>query len=290
MKIKSLIVLGLMATSALVASCVQSADSNNAANTGKAGDTATPLAAETEQRAAPTPFKDWMAPSPFRENMRRFWVDMGLIVANSARPEVADMAELESAADDLERRAARFAGYWKDVRDGASASIKSARAENWEGVLADLDKTHHACGSCHFEFWTQAARGYLPATLKGWQDNNTPFGSEFGKQVFSAPPKVSKSMLKVGNAMVKSYDAYRAQDLSAFSSQIQIVYKMADAQFKQFNSIAINAREIGKAAETGNLTSVKKNYNQIAAMCITCHAKAAPETSLNPLPWTAARD
>ncbi|MHC4839789.1 MAG: hypothetical protein ACYTDT_02370 [Planctomycetota bacterium] len=297
MRTRLLVVLGLLTFVAVAASCRTEDNANDGgevANTSKADNSAAhpdPEPDTNPQRAGPSPWEDWIHHSPIRENMRRFWVDMGLIVANSARPEVAEMEYLDSAAADIERRAGRIAAFWKAIRDRASASVTKARADDWDGAFKELDELHHECGNCHYEYWSQAARAYIPATLKAWSDNGTPFGNNpWGEQVFTAPPKVRKSMGKLRDDMNASYRAHEAGDLSAFNDNIRAMYEVAKKQFQTFDAIARDARQIQKAATTGDLSSVETHYRNIAARCITCHANTADGRARDPLPWKAARD
>lgn len=302
MKTKLLIVLALMTTCALIASCRESASNSNQA--GNTVNTATPTAkeptqepatvpaVEAELRNGPTPFKDWINHSPFRETMRRFWVDMGLIIANSARPKTANLETLDAAASDIERRSRRLADYWKAIRDHAAEGYRKAKIDDWDGANLELEDLHHECGKCHYDYWSQAARAYIPRTLKSWQENNTPFGvkEDWGDQVFSAPKFVSDSMKKLRDNMSDSFDAIGAKDIGEFKVTSEVLHKMANKQYKIFDSIARSAKLIQNAADSGDLSRVGENYEKIRSICITCHANAAPTTSINPLPFKDARD
>ena len=301
MKTKSLIVLALMTTSALIASCRESANTSPLANTtemsGPKVDKSTKKPApeptvEPAPRNGPTPFKDWINHSPFRETMRRFWVDMGLIIANSARPETANLETLDAAASDVERRSRRLADYWKAIRDHAADGYRKAKIDDWDGANSELEELHHECGNCHYEYWSQAARAYIPRTLKSWQKNDSPFGvkEDWGGQVFSAPKFVGDSMKKLRDNMSDSFFAIGAKDIGEFKDTSKVLHDMADEQYKVFDSIARSAKQIQNAADSRDLSRVGEHYNQIAAQCITCHANAAPTTSINPLPFTDARD
>ncbi|MDC1141940.1 hypothetical protein OAU50_02510 [Planctomycetota bacterium] len=300
MRLKALIFLAGLCIGSAMIGCGRSdsntADDNKPASKAEAAPIPQPPlpTSQPPERIGPTPWEDWMHHSPIRENMRRFWVDMGQIVANSARPELVDgmgVELLDSAAADIERRAERIAGYWKAVRDRASASVLKARAGDWPAAYDDLDEMHHECGNCHHEYWTQAARGYLPETLKGWHENGTPFEYEpWGEQVFSAPPKVRARMDKLRTDMNASFAAIDAKDLTAYDRTVKAIYDTSNKQYKIFNDIALNAAQIQNAANVGDLGGVEKYYNRIATKCITCHAETADGRALNPLPWTAARD
>ncbi len=299
MKPKVLFVLAGMTVLMIVASCRESTNSPQPSSPTNSSQPPTDVQARTdkavgeaEKRVGHTPFKDWINHSPFRETMRRFWVDMGLIVANSARPKTANVETLDAAAADIERRSRRIADFWKAIRDRAAAGYTKAKANDWDGADLEIDELHHECGNCHYEYWSQAARGYIPRTLNKWQENGTPFGvkEDWGNGVRNAPQFVRDSMNKLAKNMGSSFDAIRAEDIGEFKDTSKVLHNMADKQYKIFDSIARSAKLIQNAADSGDLSRVGEHYNQIAARCITCHAQAAPTTSINPLPYSDARD
>lgn len=304
MRVKLLIMLGMCCVAAAVASCPSKPTTNGLSNNTVEAPIKQP---ETKTKQPETTIKQtvtaspasnewdaWINHSPLRDNMRRFWVDMAQIVANSARPELVGkigMELLESAAEDIARRSGRMRDFWKDIRDHASHAYINAKAGNWDQAEDALDELHHTCGGCHFEYWTQGARAYIPGTLQGWVDNGTPFGEEpWGKQAFIAPEKVRASMRTLQDDMLESLKAVARQDKAALSITAGRLRKMAHEQYQIFSSIARSATQIVTAAENGNLASIEGYYNEIAIKCIDCHAQMGATRGRAPLPWTAARD
>lgn len=266
--------------------CQQQEASNNAPvnDTAKALDTPTepaPQPAKTDDR-----FEAWMTERPFNQAMRLMWVDAGIIIGNSYYPDIADIDSLRYSADSLAQKADRFATHFEALRDHNRDSALAAKRGDWGDTVAQNELAHQACGNCHYEFWPLSARGFMKETLEGWQETQDVFGDEpWGAQVFTGPPSVRLTMVRMREAMMRAGVASQKQDLDNFLEATEALHKFADSQFKIWDGIARQAKIIAQLAREEKLDEVGTHYTQMTQYCRDCHANLSDGRGLNPLPW-----
>lgn len=242
--------------------------------------------AQPETPAAVHPFAEWTAHSPLKASMRSMWIDCGLIIGNSYHPEIADLSILQDVAEDLARRAGRFAGYWQTIRDANRDSATAIREGDW-GLAAEKNlEAHRACGACHYEYWPWQGRAFTPDTLKGWHDSQDVFGDEpWGEMAPTAPAPVRASMQKLAGLMLGAEAAIAERNEAESLRLTGGLHKPSETQLEIWRGIERRALSIARLAREGKPEEVGEQYRAIAQACNACHAETSDGRGLNPLPW-----
>lgn len=236
-------------------------------------------------------WREWVMQSPVRQTMQRMWINCGLITGNGSDVPGAEFEIVVDASEYIRRRAAEFAEYWRVIRDENKATVTAAIEGDWDEALASIDRAHSACGTCHYDYWPPAARGYIPETLRRWEkDQSVIAGAPWGPQVFTAPKEFGQLMRRIQQQMNSVYIAIGEEDRDETKAATLVFHKTVNSQLSFWESIEENARKISEAAEKGDRSAIEKHYNIVTLQCRACHAAYSGGKGLDPLPWPRLGD
>ena len=223
--------------------------------------------------------------------MKSQWLDCGLIVSNLADPANTDWEVVESAAEDIARKAGGCEKFWHALKKATNDCANAGAAGNWD----EADRLHgritKVCTDCHVENWELSFRGFTQKSVEAWKKGyTTPVTIESGEaESLAKPPRepFHKGMRKLETATDGLREGIDAKSWDGMPDHIKAIVGSSDKQIALWGVIAAKARRIQELAEKRDASAIEPEYKAMIAKCIACHASkvATPRDFLNPLPW-----
>ncbi len=240
---------------------------------------------------APPPSDPWLDASPFRLAMRTMWADPGIVVMHGRDPEFAETESIECSAEDIGRKASRFAQLYGAVAKGALDLRVAAANKRWDDAELSADRLSKACCDCHVEYWPPRLRGFSTQVIDLWRRkgpvDETPWTGEFAQRLSKAPTTALCKQMRGWNDMMAVLGAaLEKQDAEAMQTAATGLHTALDEIAQSWGRVRDRAQSLQQFAMRANFAPMKQTYERMITECNNCHSGFAEvPAGFNPPPW-----
>ncbi|MCC6573995.1 MAG: hypothetical protein IT462_09400 [Planctomycetes bacterium] len=250
--------------------------------------TAKPAIAEPK-----APPQDWLDHSPLHFVMRAMWADCGMVLLHARDTETGNLESIECSAEDIARKAGRFAQLYAAVAKPANDLGRAAKDGQWDAAATAYERLNKACCDCHVEYWPPKLRGFNADVVKLWREkgspvDETPWSYDYAERLEHPPTTPYRSLMRCWNDGTGDIaSALEKRDAAGTQESAGDLFKSVDNQAQAWTRLNERARSMQQFAMRGNFAPMKGTYERMIAECNSCHAALVdkPPEMLTPLPW-----
>jgi hypothetical protein len=223
-----------------------------------------------------------------KQDMRSMWLSAGLITANAGGYRDTDFDALESNAENIARKAGKFAGLWELIRDANRQMALKAKEKDWFEARFQSQRVYKACTDCHIDTWSPYTRGFTPESIDGWLENgnaaeNVPYS---GLNLTSTPEflQIMFRMIAYLDRSIAGIDNNNEAEVLKWTKSLD---EIITEQYELWRTVERQAKLISEIAARTDTLNVDRYYAKMIAACTDCHAKYVKDerTPKNPLAW-----
>jgi hypothetical protein len=224
--------------------------------------------------------------------MRALWVDCGVIASTASRVDV-DHDQVECAAEDIARKAARMASLWRAVKAAVDECSAAARAGDWNVAWQQHGRLWKRCCDCHVETWSPGRRGISPRIIEVWRSAGTA-AVETPWRAITEPTDPAASGARVRRQMqalaahaATVREGLDAEDAEKVVAGAEGLGAPVALELKAWTEIENAARQIQLRAQGRASDQTRQLYERLTAACTGCHARsvATERNLLAPVAW-----
>ncbi len=240
------------------------------------------------------PGTDWLETSPLRAAMRAMWLDCGAVLSAARDPSGTAADEIECAARDVVRKAARAEALWRAVESEAGRLALAARWEPRERAADRRERLSTACCDCHVEYWPGRLRGMAPETLRAWErgtaahtDGADGADGEEAPPLAPDPNPVQEEMRDLLAALSDFDSRLGAGDADGAATVAGSVERRCRERAEAWAALRAAAEALTERARADPTGSFRAPYEAMAGRCTSCHATSVRDRRepLDPPQW-----
>jgi hypothetical protein len=244
--------------------------------------------ADPESESAEHRYAAWLKTSPLRLDMRSMWLSAGLISANAGGFRDTDFDALESNAENIARKAGKFAAMWEVIRTGNRDMATKAKESDWFEARFKSQRIYKSCVDCHVETYSPYTRGFTPESIDDWFENgNAAEDARYSGLNLTTTDEFLRMMKLVDNYLDRAIGGIDANNLAEVMKWTKSLDELVTEQYELWRTVERNAKLIVEVAARTDTLNVDRHYSKMIRACIDCHEKYVPDERepKNPLPW-----